>query len=86
MKCKFCSKMLMERANKTNGECFLYCQLCNKSFSYTEEDLCKELGQKLILPKCPKCFAPMIKRFSSKINKHFYGCSNFPDCKGSKDI
>lgn len=34
-------------------------------------------------PKCPKCGAPMILR-TSKYGK-FYGCSNYPSCKGKRD-
>lgn len=38
---------------------------------------------------CPKCKAPMVLRVSKKganIGKEFYGCSNFPKCRGIVDI
>lgn len=34
-------------------------------------------------PKCPKCGAPMALR-TSKYGK-FYGCTNYPTCKGKRD-
>ena len=34
-------------------------------------------------PKCPKCGAPMALR-TSKYGK-FYGCTNYPSCKGKRD-
>lgn len=38
---------------------------------------------------CPKCSAPMIKRVAQKgdnAGKEFYGCSNFPKCRGIVNI
>lgn len=38
---------------------------------------------------CPKCGAPMIKRVAQKgdnAGKEFYGCSNFPKCRGIVNI
>ncbi len=39
--------------------------------------------------KCPKCGAEMIKRVATKganAGKSFYGCSNFPKCRGILNI
>lgn len=38
---------------------------------------------------CPKCGAPMVKRKAAKganAGKEFYGCSNFPKCRGIVNI
>ena len=38
---------------------------------------------------CPKCGAPMVKRKASKgenAGKEFYGCSNYPNCRGIVNI
>ena len=38
---------------------------------------------------CPKCGAPMVKRTAGKgqnAGKSFYGCSNFPECKGTVSV
>lgn len=34
------------------------------------------------IPTCPECGAEMKERTSSKTGKKFWGCSNYPDCKG----
>jgi DNA topoisomerase-1 len=33
------------------------------------------------LPRCPKCGAEMLLRWSRR--GRFYGCSRYPDCKGT---
>lgn len=38
---------------------------------------------------CPKCGAPMVKRTARKgprAGKPFYGCSNYPKCKGIANL
>lgn len=34
--------------------------------------------------KCPKCNAPMLLRENSHTGERFWGCSRFPDCRGSR--
>ena len=36
------------------------------------------------MPKCDKCGKPMILREGK--DGHFYGCSNYPDCKNTKQF
>lgn len=39
--------------------------------------------------KCPSCNSQMVKRFSKKNNKHFYGCVKLYTkykCKGTRDL
>lgn len=38
------------------------------------------------MPDCPKCEAPMTKRYSKKNDEYFYGCSEYPECKGTRNI
>ena len=41
------------------------------------------------VPSCPKCGAPMIKRSATKGNNagsQFWGCANFPKCRGIINI
>lgn len=35
-------------------------------------------------PECPQCLAPMRRRMSSK--GEFWGCSSYPDCKGTRTV
>ena len=40
-------------------------------------------------PNCPMCGSPMIKRIAKRgpnTGKEFYGCSNYPQCKGIRSI
>ncbi|MFC6674113.1 DNA topoisomerase 3 [Marinobacterium aestuariivivens] len=41
-------------------------------------------------PKCPECDSPMLKRKGKpkdgKKASSFWGCSNYPDCKGTKPV
>ncbi len=42
-----------------------------------------------MLPLCPKCNAPMVKRIAYKgtpRQREFWGCSNFPSCRGARDV
>lgn len=32
---------------------------------------------------CGECGSPMVLRFSTKYEQHFYGCSRFPECSGT---
>lgn len=36
------------------------------------------------VPRCPQCDAPMRKRLRRSDNAPFYGCSNFPQCRGTR--
>lgn len=36
-------------------------------------------------PKCPKCGATMVKRYSQKRQSRFWGCSRYPHCYGGRD-
>jgi hypothetical protein len=41
------------------------------------------------VPDCPKCGIPMIKRIAhkgEKAGKEFYGCTNYPKCKETKEL
>jgi ssDNA-binding Zn-finger/Zn-ribbon topoisomerase 1 len=37
-------------------------------------------------PDCPKCGKTMIQRYSSKNKDYFWGCSDFPKCKGTAPV
>lgn len=37
-------------------------------------------------PACPKCNAAMVLRVSGKSGQSFWGCSNFPGCRGTQNI
>ena len=35
---------------------------------------------------CPKCGAPMVKRTNRRTGDAFWGCANYPDCRGTRPI
>lgn len=35
---------------------------------------------------CPECKAKMVIRSNKKDNSKFWGCPNFPKCKGTRDV
>lgn len=37
-------------------------------------------------PYCPKCGAKMVLRSRRSDGERFWGCFDFPDCKGSRSI
>lgn len=37
-------------------------------------------------PVCPRCGEPMVLRTSRKDGNHFWGCSKYPKCKGTKQV
>lgn len=37
-------------------------------------------------PSCPMCGATMVRRIAKNSNKAFWGCSNYPKCRGTRDI
>ncbi|MFO7726664.1 MAG: four helix bundle suffix domain-containing protein [Oceanipulchritudo sp.] len=41
------------------------------------------------IPECPQCGKPMVLRTArtgKKVGKQFWGCSDYPDCKGVLDV
>lgn len=49
----------------------------------------KENKEKIVTPKCPKCGSLMVLRQAKKgqnIGKSFWGCKNFPQCRGVLNI
>jgi hypothetical protein len=37
-------------------------------------------------PNCPKCGTKLVKRYSSKYSKNFWGCPRYPACRGGRNI
>lgn len=36
--------------------------------------------------KCPDCGGDMVSRLNKVKNSRFWGCKNFPRCKGTRDV
>ena len=37
-------------------------------------------------PQCPVCGKPMRRRSAGKTAREFWGCTGFPNCRGSREI
>lgn len=35
--------------------------------------------------KCPECSGPMVSRKNKQNDEIFWGCKNFPQCRGTRD-
>lgn len=46
----------------------------------------KARAQQTGTPLCPVCGKPMRRRTAGKTSRQFWGCSAYPDCKGTQDI
>ena len=96
--CPVCGKVMVLRQakqGKNEGKNFWGCQQFPKCRGVVEIDE-KETPDKLVSvsekensPACPKCKGSMVKRVSKKgknAGKAFWGCKNFPDCRGVVSI
>lgn len=36
--------------------------------------------------KCPECNGPMVSRLNKKNNSRFWGCADFPNCRGTRNV
>ncbi len=34
---------------------------------------------------CPRCKEPMVERTNGRTGEPFFGCSQYPDCEGTRD-
>jgi len=96
--CPVCGKEMVKREakkGKSIGKVFFGCSQFPKCRGVLElDDVIIEKVKEEILaepesPMCPKCDGLMVKRVSKKGNKagsEFWGCKNFPECKGAISI
>lgn len=42
--------------------------------------------EKMIGPNCPDCQSPMVRRKNRQNKNEFYGCVNYPNCRGTSSI
>jgi flagellar biosynthesis/type III secretory pathway M-ring protein FliF/YscJ len=51
---------------------------------FDKEKTSKENSNPKDTPACPICSSDMIQRHNRKSGQNFWGCSNYPDCKGTR--
>lgn len=37
-----------------------------------------------MIPRCPRCFAPMLERLNQRTGLPFWGCASYPKCRGTR--
>lgn len=37
-----------------------------------------------MIPRCPRCFAPMLERLNQRTGLPFWGCAQYPKCRGTR--
>lgn len=98
--CPKCDKPMVKREAKKGkkaGEAFWGCSdfpncrgtLPIEQIQDNEPESKPEETEELSPPLCPKCDSDMVKRVSKKsanAGKEFWGCSNFPKCRGTVAI
>ena len=85
--CRVCTRHLVEGDNWAPSRVKRHDYICsscrsNKRKITTAKKTSSSSG---ITPDCPKCNSKMMKRYSSKYSREFWGCSKFPSCRGTRD-
>jgi predicted RNA-binding Zn-ribbon protein involved in translation (DUF1610 family) len=95
-KCPTCGGEMVVRTNRQTGEKFLSCKKfpeCRGSLPFPKVGLAGggapadpvKVGQESP-PLCPKCGKVMVLRTNGSTGEKFWGCSDFPRCRGTRDI
>lgn len=37
-----------------------------------------------MIPRCPRCFTPMLERVNQRTGLPFWGCADYPKCRGTR--
>ena len=88
--CPHCRILLRELDIKSKFEQLHLSEIKNDTVRL--ENLDKKLTEeeKVVLSgitfKCPRCDSPMKRRVNGKTNEVFFGCKNYPRCKGTKNV
>jgi restriction system protein len=64
-------------------------KLRNHQVGVTPEERAPHLSVVNTEPECPQCSAKMVKRTATKgkyAGKKFWGCTNYPSCRGTRNI
>jgi len=87
--CRVCSTRLIEGGNWPPSRVKRYDYICSsckgiKKTTYSSKN--KSVRHTPPSPNCPKCGTNLVKRYSPKYSKYFWGCPRFPNCRGGKSV
>ena len=83
--CRKCDVPLRVGSNWTQSKKKKYdyiCNTCNKS-SYGSKSRRSTNSRDSSVPNCPRCSQKMVVRTNRQNGSEFWGCSNFPKCRGT---
>jgi ribosomal protein L37AE/L43A len=82
---KMKNKQLTADAKILNGHIYSLEQRI-RSFEEAQRQNKKRKEPDKNAPKCPKCNSLMVERVNYTTGEHFWGCSDFPICRGSRSL
>lgn len=86
--CRVCLTPLIQGENWAESRVKRYDYICSsckgKKKTKTKKNTLTKSPQ--TTPDCPKCGSKLVKRYSKRYSKYFWGCSKFPACRGARNI
>lgn len=97
--CNTCNTMekvfVVKKDSPNKGRIFVKCE-CPDSFAWLDTTSDEDKSSKPVIakpqqvaqlaPKCPRCGSRMAKRVRKSDGHPFWGCTSYPNCKGTVDI
>ena len=86
--CRVCSVALTQGVNWAPSRVKRHDYICGSCHGRRKKGSSNKKSSNLssAAPPCPKCGTVLIKRYSFKYSKEFWGCPKYPRCKGGRNI
>jgi len=84
--CRVCETYLIEGQNWAPSRVKRHDYICGSCHGKSKRPSQRKKKVSKATSKCPKCGAELVKRYSSKYSKTFWGCSRYPACRGGRNI
>ena len=86
--CRVCSVDLTEGINWAPSRVKRHDYICGSCHGRGKKSSSnkKSSNSSSAAPSCPKCGTVLIKRYSIKYSKEFWGCPKYPRCRGGRNI
>lgn len=77
---------ILDKVNQIGDGLEALCQKYNadRQVGGKSASLARPISNTPVNHKCPKCNAPMLERYNKSSGEMFYGCSKFPECRGTR--
>lgn len=87
--CRVCETYLIEGGNWAPSRVKRHDYICGSCHGKTKRSGRAKKNpskSKKTLPNCPKCGAILVKRYSPRYSKSFWGCPRYPACRGGRNL